>query len=209
MKNQEWFRRTTWSPDAERDFYERLNRARPSNKAQYLRIQALHLAEAGQADAALNLLNRLFTQFPELVQLAAAHSQAAQCHEHLGNTDEAVREYRLALEVQKGFPNVDPGTRLEFPWFIVMKQLEPLYDEALSILESAHIVFPVQAFKAAAIRAFVARARQSQAQASQYAVEALRAAGVEESQFRYHRTLGLVGPEYEHVIEQLAELAAA
>ena len=209
MKNEEWFRRTTWSPDAERDFFERLNRARAPNKAQYLRIQALHLAEAGHAHAALNLLDRLFAEFPDLVQLAIAHSQAAQCHEHLGNTDEAIREYRLALEVQERFPNVDPGTRLEFPWFVVMKKLEPLYDEALSILESAHIAFPVQVFKAAAIRAFVARERQSQAQASQFAVEALRAAGVEESEFRYHRTLGLVGPEYEHVIEQLAELAAA
>lgn len=209
MKNEEWFRRTSWSPDAEREFFERLNRARAQNKAQYLRIQALHLAEAGRANEALKLLNRLFVDFPDLVQLAMAHHQAARCHEHLGNIDEAIREYRLALEVQNRVPNVDPGTRLEFPWLVAMRRLQPLYDEALSILDSAHIAFPIQAFKAAAIRAFIAHARQSEAQASRHAAEALRAAGLEESQFRHHRALGLVGPEYEHVIEQLADFAAA
>jgi tetratricopeptide (TPR) repeat protein len=211
MKRNDWFRRTTWTHDDEREFFERLARSRTAfHKAQYLRIQAGSLAATGQASAlrvALGLLDRLCTDFPEPSQLASAHLQAAQCHEALGNVSEAVRHFRLALAAQTRNPQVDPGTSLEFAWFIFEHQLTSLYDEAIGALDASHLAFPVQYFKANAIRAFVAKYRDDHIAASQYARKALESADLCSSPFRYHRPLGLVGEEYRPIVERLSSMA--
>ena len=41
----DWFRRETWTQEDEAEFFKKLNRAKKSNRAQYLRIQANHLYE--------------------------------------------------------------------------------------------------------------------------------------------------------------------
>jgi tetratricopeptide (TPR) repeat protein len=213
MARDDWFRRTTWSEEDERTFFARLARSRSSfHKSQYLRIQAGSLAATGREPlvrVALDLLQRLFADLPEPSELESAHLQAAQCHEQLGNLLPAVEHFRLARQAQSRYPNSDAGTALEFPWFVVEHRLSSLYDEALDSLRAAHLAFPVQSFKAAAIRAFVAEARNHHQAASQHALEALEAAGRKQSQFRYHRSLGLVGEEYESVIARLRKLAAA
>src|SRR5262245_57279217 len=98
MTSKDWFRQTTWSREDEQAFFSRLARSRGSlHKAQYLRIQAYSLAETGNealVSAALSLLNRLLTEFPEPSQLVAAHFQAARCHERLGDLGAAVNQFR-------------------------------------------------------------------------------------------------------------------
>jgi tetratricopeptide (TPR) repeat protein len=182
------------------------------HKSRYVRIQALSLAETGRENfvrVALKLLSKLFAEFPDDSQLASAHLLAARCHEHLGNVPDAVAEFRLALNAQAARRSIDPGTALEFPWFIVTHELSELYGEALQLLEAAHLAFPVQVFKAAAIRAFIAESRRDHLAAHQNAKEALLAGAATQSQFRYHRTLGLVDDGYQSVIERLRKLATA
>src|SRR5690349_9374034 len=91
MSNNEWFRRTTWS-DADRvDFSARLKRSRGAgNKAQYLRIQAGHLADVGHHAAAIELLDQLLAEFPERVELAQAHAQKAKSLADLGQFAAAI-----------------------------------------------------------------------------------------------------------------------
>src|SRR5438876_3316466 len=96
----EWFRRTDWTPDVESDFFARLRRARPSNRAQYLRIQAVHLEEAGGADrlrGAIGLLDRLLSDYPDSVEIAAAHWTRGRCLEGIGDLDGAVAALRASL----------------------------------------------------------------------------------------------------------------
>jgi tetratricopeptide (TPR) repeat protein len=213
MGKDEWFRRTTWSVEDERAFFNRLARSRGLfHKSQYVRIQALSLAETRHANlvrVALDLLSKLFAEFPDQSQLASAHLLAAQCHEQLGNYAAAIEQFRLALRAQAAFPGIDPGTALEFPWFIITHGLSESYEEALQVLATAHIAFPVQVFKAAAIRSFVAAFRRDHIGASRYATEALQAAQLTESPFRYHRSLGLVEDAYQSIVERLGKLATA
>lgn len=212
MTSRDWFRRTTWSLEDERAFFSRLARSRSAfHKSQYLRIQALSLAYTGQealVSIALSLLERLLAEFPDPSQLASAHQQAAMCHERLGNLEAAVSEFRLALAALLQNPGMNPGTALEFPWFIIQHRLASLYDEALETLEAADPVFPVQFFQAAAVRAVVAESRRDLQGASRHAQAALQAANLKESPFRYHRSLGLVGEEYQPMLERMAKLVA-
>jgi tetratricopeptide (TPR) repeat protein len=213
MPRSDWFRRKSWSQQDQKDFFARLAKSRsPGSKAQYLRIQAIELTEARDQKltrAALELIEKHLIEFNDPYERTQAHSVAARCHEQLGQLEEAIAEYRLSLQANLNAPNLDPGTSLAFPWFIVSHSRTELFREALEILERAHLAFPVQKFQAAAIRAQIAEFNADHEKAAKFAVEALKAAGVSNSDFRFHRRLGLVGPEHAQLVEKLRRLAEA
>src|SRR6516165_10699113 len=129
MSQTEWFRRATWTDADREDFNARLKRSRgASSKAQYLRIQALHLAEADHREGAIELLDRLLAEFPDSIDIAQAHAQKAESLAKLGQTEAAIEEYRAALQRERDFPNVQTNAWLDFGWFVVEKRLTHLYD---------------------------------------------------------------------------------
>jgi len=77
----DWFRSPDWFPDGQSDFEARLMRARPYNRAQYMRIKGLALADAGEARGARQLWERVLESTEEL-----AASQQASAMEHLGES---------------------------------------------------------------------------------------------------------------------------
>jgi hypothetical protein len=77
----DWFRSPDWSPDAQSDFEARLMRARPHNRAQYMRIKGLALADVGETLGARQLWERVLASTDEL-----ATSQRASAMEHLGES---------------------------------------------------------------------------------------------------------------------------
>ncbi len=104
----DWFRKTTGSEADQADFFVRLKRCRTAyNKAQCLRIQASHLEGIGSHEmlrASLELLDKLFAEFPEQTQLASVYSQKASC---LANSnEESQRDSGLKPKV----------ARNELPW---------------------------------------------------------------------------------------------
>ena len=208
MSRAEWFRKTTWSASDEKTFFARLASSRKDfHRAQYLRIQAVHLFDTGDVllvRAALALLERLLVECPEPSQLALAYLQMARCHEQLGACDAAVDAFRRALSVG----GVDPHFAIEFAWFIVQHQLHALHDEALVVLEDANPAFlPIQTFKVAAVRALIAESRGDHRAAAQHAQHAVEAAALQASPFRYHQHLGLVGTQHPEVVERLLSLS--
>ena len=211
MPRDDWFRRTTWRAADADEFFERLDSSRGDfHKAQYLRIQAHTLYATDEINlvrAALELLQRLISDFPVPSELSIAHLQAARCYEKLGDIGNAVEQLQLSLHAQEAYPNSDTGVRIEFPWFVATHSLAEYYAAALETLNRAHVAFPVSAFKAAASRAFIAEALEKP-DAVKYAKEALEAAALDQSQFRYHRRLGLVGGEYAPFIKRLRAIAA-
>jgi tetratricopeptide (TPR) repeat protein len=212
MSTTEWFRRTTWSDADREDFNAHLRRSRGArNKAQYLRIQACHLAEAGRHADAIELLDRLFAEFPERFELAQSHAQKADSLARLGQIAAAIEEYRAALQAEREFPHVRTNAWLDFGWLVVERELTDLYEEAARTLQefrdSAGIAFPSTAYAYSAIQAVLHAARGDKARAREFARQALTEADKVHSGFRYHPRLGLVGSERHTFEERLKALA--
>src|SRR5687767_401449 len=158
MSKLEWFRRTTWTDQDREDFDARLKRSRDAgNKAQYLRIQAFHLAEVGNEECSIELLDRLFVEYPVKGELAQAHNQKASSLARLGKIAAAIEEYRAALQAERDFPNVRTNAWLDFGWLVVENQLSDLYDEVLRILkefrDESGLKFPASEYSYATVQA--------------------------------------------------------
>lgn len=196
----DWFRQTTWNEAAQADFFARLKRCRTAyNKAQYLRIQASYLEGIGSHEmlkASLELLDKMFAEFPERTQLASAYSQKASCLAKLGNIDEAIANYQRALQTEREFPRVKTYAFMDLGKLVAENKLARFYDEALTALEaelnSRGIQFPADTFNAFGIRSLIAAQRGQIREAKESAKVALEAAAKIDSGLRYHPTVGLV-----------------
>ena len=222
MSKVEWFRRNTWTDADREEFNARLKRSRGvGKKAQYLRIQAFHLAEAGHHEGAIELLDRMFAECPERSELAQAHAQKADSLAKLGHTDGAIDEYRAALQAERDFPYLGTGPRpkartqawLDFGWFVVEKQLTDFYDEVSRVLqefrEEEGLKFPAVEYRYSGIQALLADARGERSMAREFAKQALSEAAKDHSGLRYHPMVGLVGSERNKFESRLRALAAS
>ena len=214
MSKTDWFRRTTWTNADREDFNARLNRSRGAgNKARYLRIQAGHLADAGEHAAAIELLDRLFTEFPQRIELAQAHVQSAESMANLGQIEAAIEEYRSALQAERDFPNVRTNAWLDFGWLVVERNLTEYYDEVSQVLqefrEEGGLKFPTIEYRYAAIQALLADHRGEKARAEVFAQQALAEASRDHSGLQYHPTVGLVGSERNTFANRLRTLAGS
>lgn len=210
----EWFRRTTWTQDDAADFAAHLARSRGADRrAQYLRIQALHLHEVGTpalTTVALELLDQLLALYPVPSQVTAALNQRAACLGDLGRPAEALESYRQALATRRAHPQWGDDGYLAFGELVLALRRGDLYDTALAALDEFGYgpMFPVQQYRQAAIRALIADARLDAATAREWARTALEASAKLESPFRHHRQLGLVTQVDPDVHVRLRELAA-
>ncbi|MGA2584233.1 MAG: hypothetical protein ABSG31_13220 [Tepidisphaeraceae bacterium] len=202
MGREDWYRSRTWSEEDRAAFYARLKRSRGAfHKAQYLRIQAVYLAEAGNHGAALDLLTELFRDCPDPSQLAQAALQRATSLLAIGRVDEAIDEYRHSLQTQRAHPGWKTGGHLEFAWLIAVRGMSNLYDEAIAVLDEfsgrVSLAFPQHRYMHACARAIIADSRGDIKAAREFATKALDAASAEHSGFRYHPQLGLVSADAE------------
>jgi tetratricopeptide (TPR) repeat protein len=195
----DWFRKTSWSEANQGDFFARLKRTRTvGNKAQYLRIQACHLESVGKPEclrAAITLLDKMLAEFPQQFELASAYFQKATCLAKLGEIEQAVDYFRLALQTEREFPRVQTRAFIEFGKLVVENNLTKFFDEALAELEkldSGGIQFPVDVYEVFGVRAIIAAQKGESKKAKEFAKVALEAAAKVHSGFRYHSTLGLV-----------------
>jgi tetratricopeptide (TPR) repeat protein len=209
MARLDWYRKTTWEQADREDFAAHLTRARAASRAQYLRIQALHLQQVGLFKEALGLLDAMLEQYPQRIELAQAQLQRAQCLAGLGRIPEATDEYRTVLRTEAAFPNVQTYAWIDFPWFAVKHHATHLYDEVLGVLgrSDRSALFPVDRYRINAILSLIAEDQGDRHAAREYARSALAASAETHSGFRYHSNLGLVrGPDPE-IHERLVALA--
>jgi hypothetical protein len=59
-----WYRKTSWTESDREDFETRFARTRKASRAQYLKIQAWSLFEAGLVRESLSLIDRMFSDYP-------------------------------------------------------------------------------------------------------------------------------------------------
>jgi len=136
MSEDNWFRHSTWTDRDREEFDARLKHSRfASDGAQYLRIQAACLAEAGQDSAAIELLDRLFAEYPDRFQLGQAHLQKAESLVKLGKTESAIQEFRAALQAQRDYPFVRTQACVVFARYVIGNQLTNLYEEVRATIQ--------------------------------------------------------------------------
>jgi tetratricopeptide (TPR) repeat protein len=212
-RRDDWFRRETWTADDKDQFFKRLARSRGTlHKAQYLRIQALHLEGTGAkalVDEALGLLNLILSQYPEPVQLAMVHSQRATCLRTLGRVDESMAAFRDALAQQRSTRGVTTDAYIDYAQLILDLDRSDLFPEALSVLDEfgGDELFPIHRYRSGMIRAFIYESQGDLSKAALFARAALGASSETESVFRYHRDLGVVREIDAEVQRHLWELA--
>lgn len=205
----DWFRRTTWTPEDEREFRARLGRARPQNRAQYLRIQALSLIEAEPPfpDAALALLDEMLRHWPDQLQLSSAHLQVGRIHEARGEFENALGSYASAVEAMRAHPHLGTDAPEAFALLVARLGRRLLFDDALTALEDfPPSLLPVHRFRHFAARALIHEARRETSEAATLAAAALEEAGRDRAPFWKHPTLGLVGPESDDLVAQMKAL---
>ncbi len=205
----EWFRRKTWTDHDRDEFLTRLKRCRGQfHKAQYARIQAVELLEEpteANLRGAMELLKLVLEYYPEPSQIAPAYEHLGDCYAILGCDSDALVSYRNALHQQRIFPQVRTNAHLAFALIVAECRRQADYDEALAVLsefgDSAG--FPITEFRTCTARALIHSDRGDRRQATDWARRALVAAARTESDFRYHRKLGLVGPNDNDRIKQM------
>ena len=211
MARDDWYRRTTWTPEDQAAFQSRLARSRDDEgKAQYLRIQAFYLAEAGRHEAALALIDQLLTRHAVAGQMEMAYLQRAECLAAIGDGEGAIAAFRSSLAARANCPGVISYVAMEFAWFITLRRQTHLYGEIETLLlqyeSESGLWFPVQKFKCAVVRALIAAEQGRLRDALAFAELARQAASEEHSGLRYHPNLGLIGAIPTEVAQRLAAI---
>jgi hypothetical protein len=137
---QDWYRCESWSEADREQFEAKLRRARPDNRAQYVRIQGVTLAESadrkGRACAG-ELLERVIRDYPgDDLQIAMAHADLGRWHAANGRASEAVEHLRSAVALEDAMGNLDTGSDLNLAEVLV-EMREPPADEVRSLLDRA------------------------------------------------------------------------
>ena len=220
--DEDWYRSSTWSPEIAEVFEARLKRARAWNRAQYLRIQGVHLA--AQNDKALRgvgreLLQRVVDDYGENDRI-----EALTALENLGDSlaaeganGQAEGAYREVLarmvSSSTGRSGTSHTTELSLAELLLARGDRASLEEADDLLDRGEeqvrqsAMFRNLVLQYFVIRARVAARRGDRADAADYARQALSIADETEPAMPRHPTLGRpeVPPELRSELSALAE----
>jgi hypothetical protein len=196
----DWYRSTEWGEVAERDFRERLARARPYNRIQYRRIKGGTLL--GTADAAKRaagsrlLLEVIESSDAPAFERAWAHSDLGRHAFEDGRLAEAEAHLRESLNVPGN--NGSGLSGMEEVWLarVALTRADPAgLQKARDLVErraaNPPLILSVR-FEICRVAAELALALQDKAAAASWARAALKIAGADHSGLANHPTLGLV-----------------
>lgn len=212
----DWYRRQTWTPTDEAEFNARLKRSRQDfHRCQYLVIQAGELHRTGDPElllVAIALTRRAITEYPHPMFLAGAFLTQAEALADLGRHEEAIESFRGAVIAQRAYPGVKHLTHLSFGQLATAlgrRDLYPEIERLFSEFADSDDMFPANAFRSHYIQALFAEARGELSAAKEHAQTALASAEVTQTQFRYHRSLGLFRGCPPEVLDALRRLTTA
>lgn len=201
MGRDDWYRRTTWTPQDKAEFHARLARSRSDyNKVQYAYIQATCLRKTKRAElvrAADELLDYVLLEVPDQFLLSQVYLEKAECAIFFAERQAALDWLRKALANERSFPNVKTSAHLVFALFVVRNSMKSCYDEVIKAIEEnrQHRIFPAQIYQANLALAIIARDRSWMELAKGHAKTALDAAARTHSGFSRHPFVGLAEPD--------------
>jgi hypothetical protein len=204
----DWFRSPDWSIEAQRDFETRLGRARPSSRAQYLRIKAVALDEAGESAGATTLLRRIVRDHSEAwPEVAFAHERLGDSQRAAGDLPGAEAEYRLALTVSPSLSGTTGEVHLKLGEVLMESGTDTVAEvEALLTEARPHMTLNSSAFRFNVLMARVAAAKGDVERRQSAAATALTLLDAD-PQFSRHPTVGRVAAT-PSLISELQRMAA-
>lgn len=177
----DWYRGTTWTPEDAEQFELRLGRARPHNRAQYLRIQVVHLEREGLRAPARELWRRALDHGePGSERWPAMERLAGSLHED--DPEEGERLLRALLAENPPLQGTSHLAHVELADLLAQRGTRAALREARSLLrasESMGSSVPIQDFRRELVRARVHHAGGQRRRAAQAARSALAASGRE------------------------------
>jgi Flp pilus assembly protein TadD len=208
----EWFRSRDWSSDAQQDFETRLGRAHAGNRAQYLRIKALALIDAGNLDAATALLHRVVDDYDDdWIQVTASHEHLGDIYRSTDDLDGAESEYRQVLMLSPNLSGTTGEVHLKLGEVLLAAGTDDFAEiDQLIAAARPHAVFNTSAFRANVLDARVAAAVGDVERRRASAAAALSLVN-SPSQFSRHPTVGLVdaSPSLLAEVEAMADNSIA
>lgn len=212
MSDSDWYRNSEWTPEVSAAFEARLSRSR-GQRGEYLRIQALTLAEAKRpeyAAAAIGLARRQLELSPKSINAAQMHATIAQALETLGDLPSAISAYRSAVELEYQRPNVRGRHYIDFAWFVAVHELIENYKEALLALEmnkqDCDLVFPAEQYRYFGSLALISASLGDPEAAKRMAQNALESSAKEKGPFWRLPKLGLVKSDEDAAHSRLKRL---
>ena len=216
--DKDWFRSSQWNETIEAEFERRLKRARSTGQAQYLRIQAVHLADQpdpGLRAVARRLYQRVMDEYGDTdkMQATAASEELAESWQKDGFLDEAESAYRATLELIGEHPTgrnlTTHLTELLLAELLYVKGDEESLHEASRLLDLAEAQAKSSIFNISKFRFLLARARVAATlgdpRAADFAHNALEVGQLSEPTLSRHPDLDLPTPQSDER-EELASI---
>jgi tetratricopeptide (TPR) repeat protein len=194
----DWFRRTTWTKEDEEEFFQKLKRAHKHKKPQYLRIQASTLYYTDNYNllpVAKSLLEKYFSEYPDDKSFrTVAFNLLGHIYRAMKKHDTALENYRNAVEFEKEYPQVKTDAYLNYSELVVELNKTELFKEVKTLLleQLNEIDLPKNKYIKAGILSIIYKHENDMENAEYYKKLAEEAANAENSDFRWHRKLGLV-----------------
>lgn len=214
MTATDWYRNIEWTPAVSDEFEQRLARSR-GQRSEYLRIQALSLAETKNpkyASTVINLAQRQLELKPESISSAQMHATIALAFEMLGETSEALDSYQRAVSLELRRPNVRGYHYLDFSWFVATNGISSHYEPALSSLtknvQDQDLLFPINQYRYYGSLALIYSALGEKDKARSMAKLALESAVINKGPFWRYPLLGLVKDKSNAIRSQLQKIAS-
>lgn len=213
MSASDWYRNIEWTPAIAEVFEKRLSRSR-GQRGEYLRIQALALAESKKpeyAAVAISLARRHLELEPQGISAAQMHAAIARAFETLGEISSAIDAYRSAVKLEHQRPNIRGYHYIDFAWFVAVNELAANCEEALAAIDQnkqdQDLIFPVNQYRYFGSLALISAILGDRETAKRMAGNALESAAKEKGPFWRFPLLGLVKSERDAVRARLNQLA--
>jgi tetratricopeptide (TPR) repeat protein len=206
----DWYRKTTWTIKDENDFFLRLKKSQKFNRPQYLIIQASTLNSKNNNElliGALNLLEKYFNEYPDdKFNKSSAFKLKGDIYYKMQNYGMALENYKNAIDFERIYPQVKTDAYLDYSELVVQLNKTEFFEdvEKLLLQQSEEFDFPKDKYIKNAILSILYKRKNNIEKAYYYKTLAEKAANAENSDFRWHRKLGLV-EDRNKLIDELME----
>jgi hypothetical protein len=213
--DDEWYRSSAWEEADQEHFEEKLRRARPRSRAQYIRLKACALWGSKRDDErkfAPALFQRVIREHPDdELEAAMAWADLGRFHVEEGEHELAADALRSCLDVEAALGGgLHTGSDLVLAEVIVSAEWADRYSEALDLLEAAEragLTFKIDRWRWSITQARIAGRSGRDADAKSFAAEALALMDDPSPDFPRHPDVGLI--DADHItIQELKRLAA-